>query len=711
MVRWRTKELIMIRIYLIAMKAVEAKFLSFLKNTPQFVIPIYQRTYSWTIKECQQLWDDILKAGKTKDVSAHFIGSIVYIEKGLYHISTKSPLLVIDGQQRLTTVMLLIEALARSLGNDEPLEGFSAEKLRDYYLINALEKDEKKYKLILSQTDKASFFSKIGNTSPPKDHSIRIDENFKFFEEQLKKTKKETVCNGLAKLLIVDISLNRDHDNPQLIFESLNSTGRELTQADLIRNYVLMELEPEFQKRLYVQYWRPMELEFGQTGYSTDFDRFMRHYLTVKTGVIPKIREVYDAFKEYEQKSQQKDIEKLVSDLYKFAVYYCAMASQTEKAPELKTLFHDIKEVKVDVAYPLLLELYDDYANEILSKDELVQAGRLIESYVFRRSVCDIPTNSMNKTFATFSRELKKDRYLESIKARFLLLPSYRRFPRDEELKQKIQLKDLYNFRNRSYWLRRLENHERKERVAVHEYTIEHIMPQNKYLSEEWKNDLGLEWKRIHDSYLHTIGNLTLTGYNSEYSDRPFREKCTIKGGFVESPIRLNQGLGELKQWNEQTICDRAIKLAEKAIEVWKQPHLDSKTLETYEKPSPTSYSIKDHERLLKGPTSMIFQELRKQVLAIDPCVTEEFLKVYVAYKAETNFVDVVPQAKRLRLSLNMHFHEIDDPRGICKDVSNLGRWGNGDVEVGLQSPDELPYLMGLIRQAFDIQMGNEEIN
>lgn len=694
-----------------AMKAVEAKFLSFLDNAPQFVIPIYQRTYSWTIKECQQLWDDILKAGKTKDVSAHFIGSIVYIEKGLYHISTKSPLLVIDGQQRLTTVMLLIEALARSLGNDEPLEGFSAEKLRDYYLINALEKDEKKYKLILSQTDKASFFSKIGNTSSPKDYSIRIDENFTFFEEQLKKTNKETVCNGLAKLLIVDISLNRDHDNPQLIFESLNSTGRELTQADLIRNYVLMELEPEFQTRLYVQYWRPMELEFGQTGYSTDFDRFMRHYLTVKTGEIPKIREVYDAFKEYEEKSQQEGIEKLVSDLYKFAVYYCAMAFQTEKVPELKKLFQDIKELKVDVAYPLLLELYDDYANEILSRDELAQAGRLIESYVFRRSVCDIPTNSMNKTFATFSRELKKDRYLESIKARFLLLPSYRRFPRDEELKQKIQLKDLYNFRNRSYWLRRLENHERKERVAVHEYTIEHIMPQNKDLSEEWKNDLGLEWERIHDSYLHTIGNLTLTGYNPEYSDRPFREKCTIEGGFVESPIHLNQGLGNLKQWNEHTIHDRAKKLAEKAIEVWKQPQLDPKTLETYEKPSPkTSYSIEDHERLVKGPISMIFQELRKQVLAIDPCITEEFLKVYVAYKAETNFVDIVPQAKRLRLSLNMHFHEIDDPRGICKDVTNLGRWGNGDVEVGLQSLDELPYLMGLIRQAFDRQMGNEEI-
>ena len=694
------------------MKAVEAKFINFLQKSPQFVIPIYQRTYSWTKKECKQLWDDILRAGKNEDVSAHFIGSIVYIEKGLYQISTQSSLLVIDGQQRLTTVMLLIEALARAIGDNEPIEGFSAEKLRNYYLINPFEKGERKYKLLLSQTDKDSLISKLDKNPPPKDHSIRIEENFSFFEEQLKENEIETVCKGLAKLVIVDISLNRDHDNPQLIFESLNSTGRELSQADLIRNYVLMGLEPQLQKRLYEQYWRPMELEFGQTGYSTNFDRFMRHYLTVKTGEIPKIREVYEEFKAYEQSPNQNDIEKLVSDLYKFAGYYCAMAFLTEKDPELKTLFQDIKELKVDVAFPLLIELYDDYANEILSKDELVQAGRLIESYVFRRSICEIPTNSLNKTFATFARELKKDRYLESIQARFLLLPSYRIFPRDEKFKQKIQLKDLYNFRNRSYWLRRLENHERKERLAVHEYTIEHIMPQNKELSKEWKKDLGPEWERIHNTYLHTIGNLTLTGYNPEYNDRSFHDKCTIEGGFAESPIRLNKGLGDLLHWNEQTICDRATKLAEKAIEVWKQPHLDSNILEAYEESeSKTSYSIEDHERLVKGPMSTIFQELRKQVLAIDPCVTEEFLKLYVAYKAETNFVDVVPQAKRLRLSLNMQFYEIDDPRGICKDVSNVGRWGNGDVEVRLQSPDELPYIMGLIRQAFDKQMGNEEIN
>jgi predicted transport protein len=332
---------------------------------------------------------------------------------------------------------------------------------------------------------------------------------------------------------------------------------------------------------------------------------------------------------------------------------------------------------------------------------------RLVESYVFRRAVCSIPTNSMNKTFATFGRALKKDRYLESMQAHFLLLPSYRRFPDDDEFKRELQLKDLYNFRNRSYWLRRLENHSRKERVPVDEYTIEHILPQNGNLSAQWKTELGPQWEPIQKTYLHTLGNLTLTGYNSEYSDRPFAEKREMPGGFAESPLHLNQGLGNLQHWNEEAIRQRGEKLAAQAVNVWCTPQVEPAVLDAY-KPKTVmgSYSIDDHPYLAAGPLREVFEAFRTQVLALDPCVTEEFLKLYVAYKAETNFVDVVPQAKRLRLSLNVAFAEIDDPRGICKDVSGLDRWGNGDVEVGLSSIEELPYIMGLVRQSLEKQLG-----
>src|SRR5450759_3013767 len=269
------------------MKATEAKLMEFLKKSPQFVIPIYQRTYSWSEKECRQLWDDILRTGRDDAVSAHFVGSIVYVEKGLYTVTSQSPLLVIDGQQRLTTVTLLIAALAEALDkldekHREPVDGFSPRKLRNYYLLNPEEEGERRHKLILSQTDKASLIAIASNGKQPKERSLRITDNFALFESWVAACKGDlmAVCNGLAKLVVVDISLNRDQDNPQLIFESMNSTGRELTQADLIRNFILMGLEPGLQTKLYEKYWRPMEVDFGQEAYGTQFDGFMRYYLT-----------------------------------------------------------------------------------------------------------------------------------------------------------------------------------------------------------------------------------------------------------------------------------------------------------------------------------------------------------------------------------------------------------------------------------------------
>jgi len=697
------------------MKATEAKLLAFLKTSTQFIIPIYQRTYSWTEKECRQLWDDVLRAGRNDNISVHFIGSVVYIEKGLFQVMNQPPLLVIDGQQRLTTISLLLEALARQLGDTEPLDGFSARKLRSYYLLNPLEDGDRGYKLLLTQTDKDTLLALVQQKDLPKEQSLRVRENFEFFEKQIVVHKDDLtlLCKGLAKLVIVDVALNRDQDNPQLIFESMNSTGRELSQADLIRNFILMGLEPNHQTRLYEDHWRPMEIEFGQEAYGSYFDSFMRHYLTVKTGEIPNIRDVYEAFKNHvrAKDSNAAGVDQLVADIHAYARYFCAMSLGKETNRLLAEAFQDLRELKVDVAYPFLLELYHDYQNGILPKEHLLEAVRLTEAYVFRRAVCAIPTNSMNKTFATFGRAFKKDRYLESIQAHFMLLPSYRRFPKDEEFKREIKVRDLYKFRSRSYWLRRMENHDRRERVPVDEYTIEHILPQNENLSPAWQEALGPEWQRIQQTWLHTLGNLTLTGYNSEYSDRPFPNKRDIPGGFKESPIRLNAGLGQIEVWNEAAIQARAERLASQAVGVWKAPAIAPDILDAYRAtPQKTDvYTINDHPYLTAPSMREVFKSFRALVLALDTCVTEEFLKLYVAYKAETNFVDVVPQARRLRLSLNMRFPEVYDPKGLCKDVTNLGRWGNGDVEVGLETLEELPYVMGLVRQAFEKQMGNGE--
>lgn len=705
------------------MKATEANLLTFLQKSPQFAIPIYQRNYSWTSAQCRQLWADLLRAGRSANINAHFIGAVVYVKRGQENVVAQEPLMVIDGQQRLTTSTLLITALAKHFedkGIAELLEAFSAKKLRNYYLLNPYEDGERHYKLILSETDKDTLLAILNNAPMPAEASHRIVENYELFQELIDAhhSELEAICRGLSKLVIVDVSLDRSQDNPQLIFESMNSTGLELSQADLIRNYILMGLEQKLQTDLYRTYWRPMEKAFGQTAYRVHFDPFMRHYLTAKTGEIPNVREVYTAFKSFAA-SFKGDITSLVADIHSYATYYCAMALGAEQDNALKQAFHDLRELKVDVAYPFLLDVYHDFKQGRLSAEEVLAIVRLVESYVFRRAICAIPTNSLNKTFAGMSRTLKKDRYWESVKAAFLLLPSYRRFPSDEEFQREVKLRDLYNFRSRSYWLRRLENHGRKERVVVEDYTIEHIMPQNEALSPEWQVELGSEWQRVQQTWLHTLGNLTLTGYNSEYSDHSFaykRDQVTSKEGkkigFKYSPLNLNEGLGAVEKWDEEAIKARASRLAGEAAKVWTAPQLAADVLNAYRPAAGTvgqQYTIADHPHLVSGAMQGLFDALRKAIIALDPCVSEEFLKLYVAYKAETNFVDVVPQAKRLLLVLNLGIEDIEDPKKLCRDISNIGRWGNGDVEVGLSNIDDLPYVMGLIRQSFDHQMGGPQ--
>ena len=359
------------------MKATETKLLEFLKKSPQFVIPIYQRTYSWTEPECRQLWNDIIRAGNQEKVSGHFIGSIVYIEAGLYQVTSQSPLLVIDGQQRLTSVMLILEALARALGEDEePIDGFSREKIRSYFLLNPLEKGDRRYKLLLTQGDRPTLLTIMQQKPLPEDASTRVADNFALFEGWIKELKGDVtaLCAGLAKLMVVDIALTRDQDNPQLIFESMNSTGKELSQADLIRNFVLMGLEPDHQTRIYEDHWRPMEVLFPQDRYGSHFDAFMRHYLTLRMGEIPNLRDVYSAFKEYanEQDLAGTGVDALVTDVHALAGYYARMALGKEPDQDLADAFRDLRELKVDVAFPFLLELYHDYEAGALTKGEFV---------------------------------------------------------------------------------------------------------------------------------------------------------------------------------------------------------------------------------------------------------------------------------------------------------------------------------------------------
>lgn len=457
------------------MKAVDSHLLTLLKASSQFIVPIYQRLYSWQETECAQLWADILRAGSSSAFGPRFTGSIVYVAKDQATNTSAEPDLIIDGQQRVTTVTLILAALAARLetlpdNQREPWDGFSPRKIRNRYLLNDDEEGERQFKLILSQSDKLTLIAILQGAETTSDMATRVVENYAYFERKLDDPKLDlsVVCRGLDKLVVVDVKLERGVDNPQLVFEAMNSTGKKLSQADLIRNYVLMDLPPKQQEKLYSAYWRPMELEFVGAEES-QFDEFVRHYLTIKTGEIPRLDDIYDAFKAHGAAFSNADetIESLVIELRQYARRYCAMALGKETDATLRRAFKDLDQIKADVVYPFLLDVYTDYELGTLTREGVLQIVDLVTSYIFRRAVCRIPTNSLNKTFAGVSSAVRKDRYLESVKAHFLGLKSYRRIPTDAEFVSGLKSSDLYNFRRRSYFLRMLENHGRKEHVTI----------------------------------------------------------------------------------------------------------------------------------------------------------------------------------------------------------------------------------------------------
>ncbi|GAA7715301.1 DUF262 and DUF1524 domain-containing protein [Helicobacter pylori] len=695
------------------MKADAMKLLDFIGKSQekQFVIPIYQRVYSWEKEQCKQLWDDIIKIGGNDKMNGHFIGSILYVLDDDTH---SSPLLIIDGQQRLTTITLLFIALRNHLSEEvKILEKFSRKEIESY-LINNNKDGDKKFKLFLSEPDRDTLLFLIDkNKRKPSEPSSKIMENFKLFEEWIRKNtdKLETIFKGLEKLMIVWIALKKGKDDPQLIFESMNSKGIELTQTDLIRNYIVMETEVEKQEDFYNQYWRAMEEDFKQN--ETLFNRFVRHYLTIKMGKIPNIKKVYEAFKDYQQK-EGIEIEDLLKDLQKYCGYFCQIAFKKEEDKEDKGLNKALSflvDLEMDVIYPLLLELYSDYSDGVLSKQDFIPIIALTESYLCRRAVYRPGSGGLNKVFASFTKKINKDQYRESIKAHFLSLEKTTgKFPKDSEFKDSFITIDFYHFKKNKYFLERLEIFDTKEPVNTQECTIEHIMPQT--LNLEWKRDLGENFEAIHKKYLHTIGNLTLTGYNQEYSNKSFQEKRDMEKGFKQSPLKLNQSLKDLESFGEEEIKKRANDLADWALKIWTYPILDAETLEKYKsKKDKKEKKVYDLSSYKFGPYSReLFDILREKIKAFDERITEKFNQQYIAYKFfKINFVDIVVQNKGLKLYLKMEFNELQDEikeKLKIRDVSNIGCQCFGNMEVELETKEDIPYCLGLIRQALEKQMG-----
>lgn len=568
------------------MKASEVNLNRFLSQTDtQFIIPVYQRNYDWNTAQCKQLLDDILLVGDNEKRSSHFIGSIVYIHDDVYSASGIRELTVIDGQQRLTTITLMyisILLLAIEIGDENLVN-----RIQETYLINKFANEEEKLKLKPTENnDKALKFLLSPDKTIPFGEYSRLIDNYEYFKTRINPENIQVVLKGLNKLMFVEISLERDKDDPQRIFESLNSTGLELSQADLIRNYVLMGLKHKQQLKFYDNYWKHIEslAKIEELNISKVSD-FIRDYLTMENKEIPNKNRVYLEFKD---KYELLDVEKTETILLKiktYSVYYNKLINPiNEPDLDIRKKIKEINKLEVNVAYPFLMEIYNDYEKGIIDKQVFIEILDLIQTFAWRRFIVGLPTNALNKIFMRLYQDIKHDDYLNSLLKSIMKKKATQRMPNDREVIANLKDKDMYSIqsRNRFYFLERIENYDNREPVLIEnnpDITIEHIFPQNP--EPKWKLLLGEgEYEIMKEKYLNTIANLTLSGNNGKLSNKYFTEKrdMNIDGkeqGYKYSRLWLNKHISSLEKWDIEELDKRFEILVERFFKIWKYPLIE----------------------------------------------------------------------------------------------------------------------------------------
>lgn len=556
------------------MKAEEKRLLHFLEGSDKnFIIPVYQRNYDWKIHQCKQLFDDLIEV-VNQDFRTHFLWTIVAYNDDWYW----KELLIIDWQQRLTTLSILLLAIFKILESWEIESNYILkEKIFDEYLTNKYSKDKtKKIRLKPIKDDREAFESIF---EWEKHINSNIVVNYEYFVNRIRSNEItiDNLYKAIENLIIVEILLKKWEDDPQLIFESLNSTWLDLSEADKVRNFILMKQSAEKQEELYNSYWSRIEK-------NTNFkvSDYIRDYLTLKIRKIPNLAKVYFEFKDYVLKNRI-DIEEILVDLLKHSFYYSKIINSKDDNKEISKVLKRINKLEIIVMYPFLLELYEDKNNLNISDGTFAEILLLLESYVFRRFICEVPTNALNKIFMLLWKEIKsfpdyKENYFDILQYTLLSKDSYRRFPNNSEFERYLLTKDIYNTqsKNKLYLLERLESDNSKESYVwnqIEEWvlTIEHIMPQT--LTPDWEKALWENNKEVHEKYLHTLWNITLTWYNSKYSNRPFKDKKTIENWFDESPLFLNNYIRNCNEWTEKEIIERYEILKEKALKIWSFPH------------------------------------------------------------------------------------------------------------------------------------------
>ena len=546
-----------------------------LEGSKQFVVPIYQRRYTWGREQCQELWSDIENIGVAQGNEFHFFGPIVCMEPEAQSIGGVRQVLVIDGQQRLATISLLIAALCEAINNEKVPFGVTSREMSNLYLFNDRKEGKSHYKQILTQSDTETLKCILDGRDLPSDVSENLVRNHSFFRSKLKGARLEVIYEGLQRLQVVEITLERERDNPQMIFEGLNAKGVELSPSDLIRNYVLMGRELDFQTKLYNTYWYPMEQRFRGKN-AKHFSSFIRHYLILKTKRVCFPKDIYRRFKELvERDISPETLEQNLEEISLYSKHYLNVVLHKESNEELLRCFKDFSQLDTDAAYPFLLKVYDCYQKGELKIDEVKETVSLVESYILRRLICDIPIRNMFRylleLFDIMDSEGWIDNYLELLYEKFQDFHSAMRFPRDTDFKRMFMDIEIYDFKHLMYILRKMEEYSGNP-VNTSELSIERVMPEK--LTSEWREELGPSYEQDHERYLNRIGNITLTDANSELSNRSFTEKKTMQPyGFLYSPLYLNKALRETDTWNLVSIQRRASELSDTAAKVWIYPY------------------------------------------------------------------------------------------------------------------------------------------
>ena len=566
------------------MKGSETKLLEYMEGAKKrFVIPVYQRNYDWKTENCKQLYDDLVKVVK-KHRNSHFFGSIVssYLPNGRY-----TEYLVIDGQQRLTTVSLLLLAMYNLIkeGKVHPQTETMAQEILEDYLVDKHQPWETRIKLKPVKNDRAAF-GKLFDANEKNDRNSNLTFNYEYFYNRIQKEEIsiEELYDALFALEIINIELTSD-DDPQLIFESLNSTGVALSEGDKIRNFILMGLQSKLQNIYYEKYWNKIEI---CTGY--DVSSFVRDYLSVKQQAIPSMNRVYVTFKAYVD-DKGCETEPLLKELLDYARWYEVLLKGSIPDKQLKACIFRLNRLETSVTRPFFLEVLRLYSAGMLDLEMVRSIFLYTENYLFRRTICDLPTNTLNKIFLMLHREIVRydgttDNYVEKFKYALLSKGDRGRFPNDTEFEEAFSARQVYlmNSKNKVYILERFENYGTIEDKDVYrhcddgDYSIEHIMPQ--HLTPSWIKALGSDYEQIHETWLHRIANLTLTGYNSKYSNSDFLDKRDMKNGFNESGLRLNFWVGQQQKWTLVELEQRNALLMGKAMEIWAMPSTTFKPAE-----------------------------------------------------------------------------------------------------------------------------------